>query len=1100
MSVLGPDAREDRVNEAIADYLELVRTTDTVDAEQFIAAHADIAAELRAFLSDRQKFKDVMGPVDRVAGLPLCESPTLDTRGDAARATQPDSLGKVRYFGDYELLEEIARGGMGVVYKARQVTLNRLVALKMILTGQLASAEDVQRFHAEAEAAARLDHPGIVPIFEIGEHEGQHYFSMAFVDGESLAQRVLKGVLPPRVAAEFTKQVALAISYAHIEGVIHRDLKPANVLIDREGQARVTDFGLAKRVATEKDALSASAQHTVTGQILGTPSYMAPEQAAGNSRQIGPLADVYSLGAILYCLLTGRPPFQAAMPVDTLFQVLDQEPVSPRQLNASVPRDLETICLKCLQKEPRKRYASAQEMVDELERFLKGEPIKALPVGSAERLWRWCTRNPRVAVLSAALLLLLVATALLSSIGAVRIAAEHKTTVAALAQAEQEIYFNNVTLAHLYWQGNNVAAAEKLLDQCAPERRNWEWNYLQRHCHTELLNIPGHSGRVSAAAFTPDGAQIVSTEWISKTEHPYGKAHTWDARNGRPLLTLPGSMITADGTRMAMQRDDKSVEIWNTATGRALLTLRGHKFPLINIALSTDRKYIATVAARSMDVPAGERTLLENFQFLSETKGEVKVWNAATGEELVSREDTNGLYSVAFSPDGSRFVVPGKICETRTGKQVLTFGGEDFLVAWSPDGKRIATAGGTNQVKLWAAGTGKPLTTLRGHSDWILAIAFRSDGRRVATGSEDRTARLWDTATGEEVLSLRGHLSGVSGVGFTPDGTRLVTSGSLDRTVKVWDVTRSQEALAFLANAGNIEGLAYSPKRKWLATAEQAAGIRIRDAATGKVLARFHHFGPFAVAVSPDGERLASGGLDKNVKIWDVTAIDADPKGPARSNTRLLYTLSGHTNYVNSVAFSPDGRTIASASQDGTVKLWNVADGAQIWNAEHNDAFAYSVTFRPDGKVLAVVWGGELVLLDPSNGEKILQGYQTKEGGITTAAFSRDGKYLAFNERNVIHIWQADTGRNLHTITGPPGWIHRLVFNRDGSRLAAGGEDGAIKVWDWNTASGREVLTLRAHSGRGGVQSLDFSPDGGHLASGGGDSIIRIWEGTPPAQ
>jgi len=310
----------------------------------------------------------------------------------------------VRYFGDYELLEEIARGGMGVVYKARQNTLKRIVALKMILSGQLAGPEEVRRFYVEAEAAAGLDHPNIVPIFEIGQHDGQHYFSMAFVDGESLARRVAAGPLPPRAAVQLVKKVADAVAYAHVEGVVHRDLKPANVLVDRDGEPRVTDFGLAKHISTERGK-AAAASLTATGQVLGTPSYMPPEQAGGESKDIGPLSDVYSLGAILYCLLTGRPPFQAASTMETLIQVLQQEAVSPRLLNSKVPRDLETICLKCLEKEPPKRYPSAAAFAEDLRRFLTNEPIVARPISPWERALKWAKRRPAIAAMTAAIIL-----------------------------------------------------------------------------------------------------------------------------------------------------------------------------------------------------------------------------------------------------------------------------------------------------------------------------------------------------------------------------------------------------------------------------------------------------------------------------------------------------------------------------------------------------------------------------------------------------------------------------------------------------------------------------------------------------------------------
>ncbi len=315
---------------------------------------------------------------------------------------------RIRYMGDYELLAEIAHGGMGVVYKARQVSLNRVVAVKMILAGQLATKADHDRFHAEAQAAALLDHPNIVPVFEVGEHEGQHYFSMGYVDGQSLSARLAEGPLPPKDATELVAVVAEAVEYAHRLGVIHRDIKPSNILIDCNGRPRVTDFGLAKRVGSDL---------TMTGQVLGTPSYMPPEQAAGQINAVGPAADVYALGATLYAALTGRPPFQAATPLETLKQVIEREPVPLRQLNAAVPRDLETIVLKCLEKSVPRRYATAQAVADELRRYLEGRPIVARPVGRWERAWRWCRRQPVVAGLTAAAVLLMVLVAVASTVG-----------------------------------------------------------------------------------------------------------------------------------------------------------------------------------------------------------------------------------------------------------------------------------------------------------------------------------------------------------------------------------------------------------------------------------------------------------------------------------------------------------------------------------------------------------------------------------------------------------------------------------------------------------------------------------------------------------
>jgi len=325
-------------------------------------------------------------------------APGDDTATLAPHAENPLPAAADSRIGDYELQHEIARGGMGVVYKARQTSLNRSVALKMILSGQLASEDDIKRFRMEAGAAAQLDHPGIVPIYEIGEHQGQPYFSMGLVEGESLAARIADGPLAPHEAAKLVSSIAAAVDYAHQRGVIHRDLKPGNVLIDQHNTPKVTDFGLAKRVDADSNL-------TGTGDILGTPSYMPPEQAGGELEKIGPASDIYSLGAILYCLLTARPPFQAARPLDTVLQVIAQDPVPPTQLNPTVDKDLETICLKCLEKPLERRYTSAAALKADLDRFLNNEPIHARRISSAAKLWRWCRRKPLVASLVAAVVI-----------------------------------------------------------------------------------------------------------------------------------------------------------------------------------------------------------------------------------------------------------------------------------------------------------------------------------------------------------------------------------------------------------------------------------------------------------------------------------------------------------------------------------------------------------------------------------------------------------------------------------------------------------------------------------------------------------------------
>lgn len=326
----------------------------------------------------------------------------------------------------YEILGELGRGGMGVVYKARHRALNRLVALKMILAGSHASASDLARFKIEAEAAARLQHPGVVQLYEIGEYRGLPYFSLEFCPGGSLEKRLQGTPMPPGEAAALVEKLAWAMHAAHQKGIIHRDLKPANILVSEDGTPKITDFGLARKL----DDVS----QTQSGSIMGTPSYMSPEQAGGRTRELGPACDIYALGAILYECLTGRPPFKAATAVDTLLQVVGDEPVPPSRLNAQVPRDLETICLKCLHKDPARRYFAAQDLAEDLRRFQAGEPITARPISRRERVWRWCRKNPAVASLSVLVFLLL----LLLSAGSLRIAVRLKEQRDQAVEARQQ--------------------------------------------------------------------------------------------------------------------------------------------------------------------------------------------------------------------------------------------------------------------------------------------------------------------------------------------------------------------------------------------------------------------------------------------------------------------------------------------------------------------------------------------------------------------------------------------------------------------------------------------------------------------------------------
>jgi eukaryotic-like serine/threonine-protein kinase len=403
MNAQGPGKQLDQL---IAEFLQAVEEGRSIDRDALLGGHPEMARELQQFFDNHDRIRktlpaDVAGPALALENYLLAPETDRDalTKSDTAPFSMiggSSILPAGQQFGDYDLLDEVARGGMGIVFRARQRRLNRIVALKMILSGPLATDSDVQRFYQEAESAAQLDHSGIVPIHEVGQCGGLHYYTMSFIEGRSLSEILQEGPLEPAHAAQLVRKVASAVAYAHQHQVIHRDLKPANILIDAHGEPRITDFGLAKR-------LDAGQELTTSGQILGTLQYMSPEQATGRIREVDASTDVYSLGAVLYAALTGRPPFQAANHVDLLLSVLESEPVPPRRENPRIPRELERICLRCLEKDPRRRYRSAEELAHDLDLFLRGEPLQVATSRVTDAVRRWPRRYPALAAHWAAL-------------------------------------------------------------------------------------------------------------------------------------------------------------------------------------------------------------------------------------------------------------------------------------------------------------------------------------------------------------------------------------------------------------------------------------------------------------------------------------------------------------------------------------------------------------------------------------------------------------------------------------------------------------------------------------------------------------------------
>ncbi len=1024
------------------------------------------------------------------------EQPNPSPPGSPPREPSALPLQAARHFGDYELLEEIARGGMGVVYRARQASLDRLVAMKLLLAGTMASPAYVKRFRTEASAAASLQHPNIVAIHEVGVQQGQHYLVMDYVDGPSLARIIADGgpQMPDfRRSVQWMKRAAEAVHYAHEHGILHRDLKPSNILIDATDEPRVTDFGLAKRFEGDSEP-------SVSGQVVGSPSYIPPEQAAARRGKVSRRSDVYGLGATLYHLLTGRAPFQAATLTDTLDQVLNVDPVTPRVLNPSVPVDLETVCLKCLEKEPAKRYNTTLELAEELTRYLEGKPVLARPVNRLAKTWRWCQRQPVRAMLVGAL----IVTFVLGLTGVIlewRRAERQRLEASANALlAEQNAYAADMSLAQRALEANDLGLAINLLERYRPlntagspirpggttDLRHWEWRYLRQRCMSdEWFTLCQYSNWITCLQVSSDG-QVLA---FRKAD---GHIAVWDFVARRRLVEAP-ALAPVRASSLAFAPGSHLLALGKvSATGEAELA-----FLDVDARRETAPMPLAT-AAQALAFSADGRLL-----GILHNQGEVTVQEVGS-KQICARfgpwalrpgeTDSGGL---RFSNDGNKLVIGHsdgriRIVDWRTGAQseISSPDKDNGIIAFacSPTEDLVAWGSGSggSLIWLWNWVTQKPISELKGHKNWIVALAFSPDGRLLASASGDRTIRLWNVADRNEIRCFQGHLDEVWGLAFLPDGQTLV-SGSKEGSVRVWRINDPnrrpihetlptpviRRALAFASDSqslvtacqdgsirrwstqplrelerlrlpgGHVHGLDLSTNGRWLAVAYASGAVQILDWRNRQVVTN--------LPAAPAADCLLR--FSPGAKFLLQRSISTDGSLTARFWETATWTelALGDSDVTRSAAMSvaPDDRVWAAGFDNGAIKLWGLRDNRSLGNLIGHSGAVGGLAFSPDGKVLASASDDGYVVLWDLLTRRQLRRFRAHFSTARCVAFSSDACRLATlgTANDSVKLWDLSTFRELVALPAEGSWFLRLDFSPDGATLAATGARGIVELW-----------------------------------------------------
>ena len=1134
---------------SIADeFVEAFRQGQHPTVEDFVRrypVHADELREILPALELMEKAKAPHPAPPRLAG-----------------ASPP-----IQQLGDYRILREVGHGGMGVVYEAKQLSLGRHVAIKVLGSHALLDPRQLARFQREARSAARLHHTNIVPVFGVGEQDGLHYYVMQFIQGLGLdlvldelrrlrqppaqlspatraagkaastagshnsaadvTQSLLTGdfrrrdasvtlatgphAAPPdettpgagrptrtarpleasanirlpgqaetsslsdsgsrywRSIARIGMQVADALAHAAGQGVLHRDIKPSNLLLDETGNVWVTDFGLAKAAGDSDDL-------THTGDIVGTLRYMAPERFNGEG---DPRSDIYSLGLTLYELLTLRPAFDETDRSKLVKQVMHHDPVPPRRLNPRVPRDLETVVLKAIARDPAHRYQTPAEMADDLIRFVEDRPVQARRISSVERLMRWARRNPQIAASLAGVIAIFFTGFALVSWSYFRTESALKEEAIQRQEAQNrekserwERYRANMIAAGGAMQLHNVLAARTALTAAPEEHRNWEWNYFYHQLDTAQSVIPVGPD-VQYIVFSADGA-------MAAVQAANAPARIWNLKTRQLIATLslhgPANQFEFSGDNKVLAYSvpaDNNIYLWDIAAGRERCVLRGFAKEVHGFHFDANG---ARLAAGS-----GDRT--------------ARVWDVTTGAPLrVLSGHEDAVEDAIFSPDGRRILTAGlhdrtaRIWDAETGEQLKALKGhknEVSFAIFNPQGDRVLTVEPypSNILRLWEASTGNLVKEMVGHTNGPGVVAFSPDGSRIASGSLDWTIRLWDGRTGEFIEKLEGHHGNVRDVEFSPDGTILISCAS-DQTARLWSVKTGKLVGVLRGHTSEMWRARYTPDGNTVVTSSTFDGtVRLWDARAaernGALLG--HTSFAYDVAFHPDGERVVSVSWDGTARLWNAST------GREISKLRDLSDLPADQRMLEGIAVHPGGRLVATAGRHDKVRILDLAANKELAPAKATGIINPRITFGNRSDLLA--WGTEESVQIWDAKRQVLFA-DLHDHSAVAVAFNPDDSWLATGgEDRTVRIWDLAKQSYVRALDGHAAPVYALAVSKDGNWLASGSRDGAIRIW--NTHNWTEVAELK-HGAV--VYGVAFSPDGTRIASACGDGMVRLWD------